>query len=619
MSLLDSLWLSTWMTPLLRATLLGGLLAAGVWFVSRYGKSLPAGLVAALWWVVAFQFLFALAWREPIAVAILPASRQSVSPPVTLGQPSPPSPLPTALPPSRERGAPTRSARRDFQRVAPPSSPLSREGGSAVGRGGQGVRVASTSLALLWLLGCLAQVPRAARALAATRRLRRSARPIEDPALLAQAASIARRLGLSHTPELAVSGELSVPQVMGLLRPVVLLPADLAETDLDLALGHEFAHLVRRDLWLGLVPALAERLFFFHPLARLAAREYALAREAACDARVLGALEAQPERYGRLLIRFGAIPRRTAFAATGASPTFHLLKRRLLMLQNQPPTGRRAWPWLVLAGALGVVVLAPFRLTAKNEDVARLNGPSPGAVTAQTSGSGGSTDSAYRYSYAGVPVPPPPTPPTPPAPPKPPKPAKNTWVWNDDRDGEPWILLHGDSATMSGSTDDIRLAKAARHGEEDILWFRRDGQAYVIRDAATLSAAKEAFRAQIALGEKQGELGAQQGKLGAKQGLLGAKQGELGAKQGELGARQARFDRNDEKEEAEIEKQMDELGRQQDELGRQQEELGEQQEKLGRQQEELGRQQEKASREGELKLKKITDEAIARGLAEKVR
>jgi hypothetical protein len=477
--------------------------------------------------------------------------------------------------------------------------------------------VSSTALALLWLLGCLAQVPRAARALAATRRLRRSARPIDDPVLLTRAASIARRFGLSRTPRLALSDELAVPQVMGLLRPVVLLPAGLSAADLDLALGHEFAHLVRRDLWLGLVPALSERLFFFHPLARLAAREYALAREAACDARVLGALEAQPERYGRLLIRFGAIPRRAAFAATGASPTFHLLKRRLLMLQNPTPAGRRGLPWLVLAGAIGVVALAPFRLTAKPEEV-RLNGSSQRAVTVQTSDS---TNSGYRYAYAfstpEAPPPPPPAPPAPPAPPKPPK-ATHSVHWSNDGD-DPFVILHGDNSTMSGSMGDIRRAKAARKGGEDLVWFRRDGQEYVIRDAATVKAAQEAFRPVSELGEKQGALGEKQGKLGAQQGQLGAKQGELGAKQGELGARQARFDRNDEKEEAEIEKQMDELGRQQEELGRQQEALGDQQEKLGEQQEELGRQQEAASRAAEKQLKKITDEAIASGLAEKVR
>ena len=588
--------LSGWLAALGRATVLGGLLAALVWLVARRARRLPAGVVAALWWVVAFQFLFALAWREPIAVPILPAR-------VAEGGPPP------GLPP---RGGEGRFAERTESTGAVSPSIAGEADSRSRAVPYSMARPLASVLVLLWVAGCLAQFPRAARALSAGRRLRRSARPIEDPAILAQAESIARRLGLSRTPEVMLSEELSAPQVMGLLRPAVLLPTGLADADRDLALGHEFAHLVRRDLWFGLVPAFCERLFFFHPLARLAAREYALAREAACDARVLGALDAPAERYGRLLIRFGAIPRRAAFAATGASPTFHLLKRRLLMMQNPTPSGRRAWPWLVLAGALGVVALAPFRLTAKAEEP-----KGDRTVKAQDTVA---AEPVVRHAGSGRPMPPPPPPPpVPPIPPKATDASRYSVTWNDDADGEPWILLQGDSATMSGSTDDIRHAKAARQGHEDILWFRRDGQAYVIRDAATLSTLREAFRPQIALGEKQAELGAEQGKLGAKQGLLGAKQGELGAKQGALGARQAGFGRDDEKKRAELERQMEELGRKQEELGRQQEELGMQQEKLGEQQEELGRQQEEASRIAEGKLRKITDEAIARGLAEKVR
>ncbi|HEV7671071.1 MAG TPA: M56 family metallopeptidase [Thermoanaerobaculia bacterium] len=594
--------LTGWLAPLMRATLLGGLLAAGVWGVARSGKRLPAGFVAALWWVVAFQFLFALAWREPIALAILPARASWSTPPPVLppqggeGRFAGRTALDRAVSPSTFSEAHSRPHPTLFRSLDSPEA-----------------RPVATALALLWLLGCLAQVPRAARALVATRRLRRSARPVEDAVLLARAATIARRLGLSGPPELAISAELTVPQVMGLLRPVVLLPAELTDADLDLALGHEFAHLVRRDLWLGLVPALAERLFFFHPLARLAAREYALAREAACDARVLGALEAPADRYGRLLIRFGAIPRRAAFAATGASPTFHLLKRRLLMLQNPNPAGRRAWPWLALAGALGVVALAPFRLTAKTED-ASTSAASNRVVTAQTT----EATATSQYVQAGMPVPPPPPPPAPPAPPKPPKPPKHDLSWSQDG-GEPFVILHGGDTTMSGSSSDVRRARALRKGNEDLVWFRRDGQEYVIRDAAAARAAWETFRPVDELGEKQGELGSRQGKLGAQQGLLGAKQGELGAKQGELGFRQARLDQDDEKEVAKLDRQMEDLGRQQDELGRQQEELGKQQEKLGDQQEELGRQQEEASRIAEKKIQQLTDDAITRGLAEKVR
>jgi hypothetical protein len=59
--------------------------------------------------------------------------------------------------------------------------------------------------------------------------------------------------------------------VTGLLRPVVLLPSHrfgtLTGREQQMVLCHELAHLERADLWFGCVPALAERVFFFHPLA----------------------------------------------------------------------------------------------------------------------------------------------------------------------------------------------------------------------------------------------------------------------------------------------------------------------------------------------------------------
>ena len=35
-----------------------------------------------------------------------------------------------------------------------------------------------------------------------------------------------------------------------------------------MALAHELMHVRRRDVLLGCLPALAERLYFFHPLVR---------------------------------------------------------------------------------------------------------------------------------------------------------------------------------------------------------------------------------------------------------------------------------------------------------------------------------------------------------------
>src|SRR6185295_355006 len=145
-----------------------------------------------------------------------------------------------------------------------------------------------------------------------------------------------------------------------------------------MTLCHELVHLRRGDLWLGWVPALAHRIFFFHPLAALAAREYAIAREAACDAEVLRVLGSAPQAYGRLLLRWGVAPRETGLAAAGASPSLQNLKRRLQMLQQTSEwtakTKRRLSGWWWLAGAAVLIALIPLRIVAQE--------PAPEAETA---------------------------------------------------------------------------------------------------------------------------------------------------------------------------------------------------------------------------------------------
>ena len=101
-----------------------------------------------------------------------------------------------------------------------------------------------------------------------------------------------------------------------------------------MALCHELAHMKRGDVWLGCVPAAAERIFFFHPLAHLAAREYVFWREAACDAAVLAALDAAPQSYGRLLLDLGVSRQRATLAAAGAAWSFSNLRRIIVMLDH---------------------------------------------------------------------------------------------------------------------------------------------------------------------------------------------------------------------------------------------------------------------------------------------
>ena len=58
-------------------------------------------------------------------------------------------------------------------------------------------------------------------------KLRRVSEPVEDLEILTALARQAKLLGLAFTPAVAYCHEVLVPTVVGLLRPIVLLPLSL--------------------------------------------------------------------------------------------------------------------------------------------------------------------------------------------------------------------------------------------------------------------------------------------------------------------------------------------------------------------------------------------------------
>ncbi len=202
--------------------------------------------------------------------------------------------------------------------------------------------------------------------------------------------------------------------------------------------------------------------------------------------------------------------------------------------------------------------------------------------------------------------------------------------------------------TMSGSTDDLMAARAlAGEGKKPLLYVRRDGQEYLIRDEGMIKAVEESFATQRELGEKQSELGHKQSELGHKQSELGMKQAELGYKQATIGRKMAdvarkrsdlalerhRLERTNapvspefERREQELEREMEPLEQQMEELHQRMEaftqpmeELGRQMELLGKPMEELGRQMEVAGQEAQQQVRTLLDDAIRKGLAEPVK
>ncbi|WP_448674060.1 M56 family metallopeptidase [Pseudoxanthomonas mexicana] len=576
------------------------LLAALVWALCRYLPRLDARTRAWLWWLVASQMVVGLVWYAPVALPLLPA--EPVAAPVVVAMAAEPATY--AVPAMAAGPVPATQARFD------------------------------TGVLLLaaWLAGVAVMLANTLRHVWRLHGQVRHARPCRDRRVQALYRALAQRLGVAAAPELRVSDDIDSPMLARPWRPVLMLPASslatMSDDDLRMALHHELAHLQRHDLWWAWMPALAQHLFFFHPVAHLAVREYAFAREVACDAAVLQDEQHAPHDYGRLLVKLG-VSTAPSPALAGASPTFRILKRRLLMLQHTASPLRAG----ALALTLGIVLLGvvPYRVIASGTPAAPSAPVAPVVVappaTPTVAPSPRAAPRAVVVADARD-MPAPPAPPAPPAaptiaPPAPPPPptlrTRGTLSISDTRGGDAYVLIEGDDVTMAGDSDDIRTAQRLQQGNAPVLWVRKNGKQYVVRDAATVQRMKAAHAPVQALGEQQGKLGEQQGALGERQGELGSRQGELGVKMSEIAQDQAAAAlRGADTREAANDRRMKALQDEQEALARQQEVLARQQEPLARQQEALARKQMAATDRLRRDVDRLLDEAIRNGKAQQL-
>ena len=396
--------------------------------------------------------------------------------------------------------------------------------------------------------------------------------------------ALAEQVGLVGTPDTLRADRVESPMIAGLFAPVVLLPRARFDALPDalqrMAICHELVRLRRGDLWLGCVPALAERLFFFHPLAHVAAREYLLAREAACDAAVLRAMDATPQDYGRLLLALGVSPLRAGFAASSTSRSFSSLKRRIGMLNHTMPSARARYAGWLLAAAAAVAIVpmqvvartAPAREGGRDEfrKASVVTWQDPKLIPTPLTHAAPTT----RQNPKLIPTP--------------------LQVETRTSSSHPeFVLILGENHTvMNGSADDRKIAKIRRAGDH-ALWFKYQGKEYLTTDPAVLAEAEAIYRPVSQIGEQQGEIGAKQGAVGAQQGQVGAEQGAIGAKQGAIGAQQgaigakqgaigAKQSRNlSEAEQKELDAEMAKLDKEMRALDEQMKDLDREMEKAG--------------------------------------
>ncbi len=166
--------------------------------------------------------------------------------------------------------------------------------------------------------------------------------------------------GIPATVRVLSAPGLLEPSVIGWLRPVLLLPADvmpgLTARELDAVLAHELCHVRRRDNLSSTIHMIVEAVFWFHPLVWWIGARLVEERERACDEDVLRRGN-EPLVYAEGILHICKIylesPLRCVSGVTGS----HLKKRIQAILAGRVAADLNFAKKVILAVA-GIGVLA---------------------------------------------------------------------------------------------------------------------------------------------------------------------------------------------------------------------------------------------------------------------
>jgi soluble lytic murein transglycosylase-like protein len=224
-----------------------------------------------------------------------------------------------------------------------------------------------------WSIGASIRTTRLALGLAGVARWRR--RAVDLPHVWTEAlGELALAMGVRAKVRIAALVGIDAPIVIGVLRPLVLVPlayaAGMPTTAMRAALAHELAHVLRHDYLLQLCHAAIEAVLFYHPCVRWLGARLRIEREYCCDDLATSRLF-DPLDYARGLAelegaRAVASP---ALAATGAS----LVSRidRLLHVRSTParvPVRTAAvTAWLGLGLAIAPAIVVPACIAAGDD------------------------------------------------------------------------------------------------------------------------------------------------------------------------------------------------------------------------------------------------------------
>jgi len=239
----------------------------------------------------------------------------------------------------------------------------------------------SRSIVTAWMSGVLVLAIWHAGGWVVLLRLRRG-EPVERFADVV--GRLSQRIGVTRAVRVIEAARVDVPAVVGVLRPIVLVPIallnDLAPQQVEAILAHELAHLRRHDYLVNLIQSAVETVLFYHPATWWISRTIRRERENCCDdiaARVCGDDRAYAGALAALEARRAPGSLHLAPAATGNGGGGGDLLDRVRRVLKLPPLRRpmsRSRSLAAAAVALACVLL-PLLVTAAEKPAASTSQP----------------------------------------------------------------------------------------------------------------------------------------------------------------------------------------------------------------------------------------------------
>jgi len=179
------------------------------------------------------------------------------------------------------------------------------------------------------------------------------------------------KMGIPQSVKLLQSGLVNVPVVLGVLKPVILVPIGLLSNippeQAESILLHELAHIRRKDYLVNLLQRFVDAIFFFNPSLLWISSLIRQEREACCDDLVVSTT-GQKRDYVNALVTFQeySLHRTTCAMAIGSKRQF-LLNRVRRMLTNENKGLNLFEKFTILSGLILFSAFSTFEKKAEDK------------------------------------------------------------------------------------------------------------------------------------------------------------------------------------------------------------------------------------------------------------